>query len=444
MSLHKMTVSSQLKSANTQADIDFHSGLKNRAKMNHENENIDTKKTNYNKVIIPEDVTKEGLLEQHYGEKVKNHNENQRGKKDYWDGVQGYLDTFEGKTVGSSKNERWATASQISYFGNQDSINDLFDELEGAGISEQQIREAYTRGYEEYVLKHNEKFKTLQITRSDIHFDEATPHGHDEIVKTGHTEKGNASDSLNNAVSEHYNSYGSIKADKDKDIEAVNNFTRLRQYRSENDSIMYNSIHVHLKELATEHGLNVEFEPLRTSEVNNAQNSREYKVSKDFEKWGEDLLEQESKLAEKDKALEKISEQNKIDSEKNKKEKQDLEREKEELMTRESEITESEERVNGATDEILEKNNVLEAEKEKVDNLEADLINVFAMFTYHSTNEKHHDIRNEVIENGFINIDENTFDKALMGALDDIIEYEQKDILHDNIHEYYNDNEPEM
>src|SRR5699024_10135303 len=195
-----------------------------------------------NRVIINENTTKDEILENHYREMVGNHNKNQRGKDNYWNGVKGYLKTWEGKYVGKTKNQRWATESEISYLGNQETMNKLFDRFKDVGLSERELQDAYTRGYGNYVKRHNEEFPTLQITRSDIHFDESTPHGHDEIVPTGHTEKGRPSSTINNAISEWAGSYGIVKADKANGVKREDNRSRMRLYRDVNDSIMFDEM----------------------------------------------------------------------------------------------------------------------------------------------------------------------------------------------------------
>lgn len=268
----EITVSSQLKSANTEKDIELHSGKKNRGKFKHANEDIDQTKSHLN--VEFDLLSRDELLEKHYGEKIAKHNRNNNSESRRWD-MEKFLATFEGKKVKmkgkQTNNERWATASQISYFGSKDTLNPVLDALRDAGASQQEIINVYASGYLEYIERHNERFPTLPIYHSDIHFDETTPHGHDAIVVMGHTEKGNPSDSINNALGE---LYGYPKNFEDRRA-------NMERYRTENDMLIFDSIAPKLESLASNYGLDIKFEPIRTGQEE-CLNMREYKLKKDL------------------------------------------------------------------------------------------------------------------------------------------------------------------
>lgn len=251
----KITASSQLKSANAEKDIEFHSGKKNRGRFKHANENIDKSRTHLNAEFNVFD--RSDLLEKHYGEKITKHNKNNNSEARHWD-MNKFLATFEGKKVKmqgkETKNERWSTASQISYFGGTDSLNPVLEKIRDAGASQEEIVQAYTYGYGKYIEAHNEHFPTLPIYHSDVHFDESTPHGHDAIVVMGHTNKGNPTDSINNALGELYG------YPEDFDGKREN----MERYRWENDNLIFDAIAPELEGLAKQYGIDIEFEIFRT------------------------------------------------------------------------------------------------------------------------------------------------------------------------------------
>ena len=297
----EVTVSSQLKSANTQSEIENHSGKKNRGRFEHANEDIDKSRSHLNVELDPHD--REQLLQQHYEKTIENHNKHNNSEARRWD-LEKYLATFEGKKVRSggkeTSNERWATASQISYFGSKDTLNPVLEAIAEAGASQEEIIEAYSTGYAEYVQKHNETFKTLQIYHSDIHFDETTPHGHDAIVIMGHTQKGRASDSINNALAEHFERYPKDFRDRQENM---------RQYRDENDSMIFEAIAPRLEGLAKKYGIDIEFEPIRTGQEGSL-GYEEYKQKKDLEAREGDLQERESEMEITTKAQKRTSQKN--------------------------------------------------------------------------------------------------------------------------------------
>lgn len=157
--------------------------------------------------------------------------------------------------------------------------------MRDAGASEQEIINAYASGYREYIEQHNERFTTLPIYHSDIHFDETTPHGHDAIVVMGHTEKGNPSDSINNALGE---LYGYPKTFEDKKA-------NMERYRAENDTIMFDAIAPKLEDLASDYGLDIQFEPIRTGQEGSLS-VEEYKHKKDLEQQENALQGRQSLL----------------------------------------------------------------------------------------------------------------------------------------------------
>lgn len=290
-----LTSSSQLKSADTKSEIAHHSGKENRLKYKHANEDIDLTRTHLNVELNV--LNRDELLEMHYREKIDKHNENNRGPSRRWDTMDDFLKTFEGKKVKiggkETKNERWATMSQITFIGNKETmgfrtdknatVGELWDVLMTEGISEEDIRGAYVEGYKWYVDEHNKKFPTLPIYHSDIHFDETTPHGHDAIVVMGHTAAGNPSDSLNNALGEHYGYANDMNGRK----------RNLESYRADNDSIAILCVTRKLKELAKENGVEIEFKTERTGQTF-SMDMHNYKVRMD------EFAEREKKLDDYD------------------------------------------------------------------------------------------------------------------------------------------------
>lgn len=318
-----ITVSSQLKSANAVTDIENHSGKKNRETYAHKNDDIDQSKSHLNAEFDFYD--RRELLGEHYKDTIEKHNGNKNNKSEArrWD-LDKYLESFEGKTVKSmgkaTKNARWSTASQISYFGGKDSLNDVLEALEDAGATPEEIRAAYLSGYEEYVQLHNEKFMTLPIYHSDVHFDETTPHGHDAIVVMGHTEKGRASDSINNALGEMYGYQKTFAGNQEN----------MARYREENDGIMFDAIGSKLEALGASHGVDFKFEFLRTGQTE-SDSYEDYKKKMDFQNT-------EEKLQEKEKGLEFRSKAQKNISEKNRERKRELDTRENALSARESDL----------------------------------------------------------------------------------------------------------
>ena len=269
MATFKLTASSQLKSANTENDISHHSGKKNRQTHAHKNKDIDLTRSHLN--VEFDVLSRKELLDAHYGQRVANRKKNNNSKGS-WDSVETYLASFEGKTVGKSKkNVRWATVSQLTYVGDKDAMKGILETFKSAGVSEEEFQEAYSRGYRTYIDKHNEKFPTLPIYHSDIHFDEATPHGHDAIVVMGHTAKGLASDSLDKALGEKYG-YKEGAANKEN----------VQAYREENDALAFESITAALSSLADEKGVVIDFEFTRKGQSTSV-NSETYKRGKDLD-----------------------------------------------------------------------------------------------------------------------------------------------------------------
>lgn len=302
----QITTSSQIKSADTKSEIANHNGKENRAKYNHKNEDIDTSMSHLNAEFDFYD--RDELLEKHYREKIDKHNKNNNSAKRRWDSVDDFLKTFEGKKVKingqETDNERWATMSQISYFGGKDTLGEVIEELKDLGVDYERICETYAEGYKNYVKAHNERFTTLPIYHSDVHFDETTPHGHDAIVVMGHTAKGNPSDSFNNALGEIYG-YPKNFEGKRKNIE---------RYREENDELIFKSIAPKIAKLAKDNGLNIDFEAIRTGEEGSL-GMEEFKIVKDLERQEEELKEKRERNAKKNAEL-KIAERNLKDREK--------------------------------------------------------------------------------------------------------------------------------
>lgn len=273
MAIRDITVSSSLKSMNTESAIRNHNGNENRGKVKHENEEIDITKSHFNIEIKRRSMR--DLLHEHYDERIERHNKNNNSEARRWD-LDRFLDTFQGKTVKAgnkqSRNERWATVGQIIYLGGKDTLNPIIGEILDAGATPEEFMSAYSAGYEEYVDQHNEMFPTLPIYQSNIHFDETTPHGHDAIVVMGHTKKGLASDSLDNALGEIYG-YGSNFKDK---------ADNLKQYREDNDTIVFNCIGSKIENLALNYGLEIDLNPIRTGQEGSLDGP-EYKKKKRIE-----------------------------------------------------------------------------------------------------------------------------------------------------------------
>lgn len=290
-----MTSSSQMKSANTISDKNYHSGKENRGKIKHENEKINPELSKYNVEINKYNLR--DLQHEHYDEKIEKHNKHNNSEARRWGSKEGtleeqkesaldsFLETFEGKQMKSqgklTKNARWSTVSQIIYFGSDNTLNPFLDELEDSGASRDEIREVYSKAYENYVDKHNEEFPTLPIYSSDIHFDETTYHGHDHILAMGHTKTGNPSDSIDNALGEKYG-YGSNFQEK------VENF---KKYREENDEYIYLAMSEAFEDLAEKYDLEVEFEPIRTG-AKGGMSMEEYQRTEDLKSSEEELERQ--------------------------------------------------------------------------------------------------------------------------------------------------------
>src|SRR5699024_7383487 len=113
--------------------------------LKHKNPDIDPAFTKYNVMFDVQD--KSDLLEQHYRERIDRHNKNNNSAARRYDTMDEFLESFEGKKVKAygkqSKNERWATASQISYFGGKHSLEDIFADLTEAGMSIDELVDAY-------------------------------------------------------------------------------------------------------------------------------------------------------------------------------------------------------------------------------------------------------------------------------------------------------------
>lgn len=252
MTTYALTATAQLKSANTVTDVANHSGKENRKKYTHANKEIDQTRTDLN--VEFDFHSREELLEKHYRERIDKHNKTNNSKARRYDTMDAFLDSFEGKPVrGNKNNVRWSTLSQITYVGDKDSLGELWTDLREAGVPAEELFEAYSEGYKEYVERHNETFPTLPIYRSDIHFDETTPHGHDAIVVMGHTKGGKASDSLNNALGE---KYGYEKDNKEK----------MRLYREENDTLAFTSVTSALQAVGRAYGYEFDVELERTGQ----------------------------------------------------------------------------------------------------------------------------------------------------------------------------------
>lgn len=327
----EMTVSTQVKSDNAVSDIENHSGKKNREKFNHKNPDIDTSLSHLN--VEMDFYDREELLHKHYDEKIKKHNENNRGEKRHWD-LNKFLDTFEGKEVkmgGKSytrnPRKRWSTLCQISYFGSDEMLNPVLEAIAEAGASDEEILEAYTAGYKNYVIDHNKEFKTLPIYNSNIHFDEATPHGHDAIVVMGHTKSGNPSDSFNNALSEHYNDYPPNFKGKSK---------QMKRYRQDNDKLIMDNVGNALSDLANQYGLEIDFELLRTGEYyDDSPDSENYKKRRDEEKRAAALEKQRETVVKLTKTNNKRRDENRTEARELKNRASELDEREKGLNTRE-------------------------------------------------------------------------------------------------------------
>lgn len=296
MATIELTTSSQLKSANAESEIKHHTGKANRKIFNHENKEIDLERSDWNVEFNP--LSRDELLQEHYGERIEKHNKTNRGESRRWD-MEKFLKTIQNKPVmlngKDTGNREWETLCQITYVGDKETMGrdgELWTLLMKAGVPEAKIRDSYTKGYEEYIKEHNETFPTLPIYHSDIHFDETTPHGHDAIIPMGHTPKGRASSTLNNALGEKYGYETSMDGKK----------ANLAAYRDENDEIAFRCISGALEELAEAYNVDVTFEAVRTGQ-DFSLDVPNYKRIKD------EVQEEEAKLSEREAKLEeRISE----------------------------------------------------------------------------------------------------------------------------------------
>ncbi len=272
MTTYAMTVSTQVKSANTETDIKFHSGKENRETYAHENKNIDLERSHLN--VEFDFHSREELLEAHYGDWVRKHDMQNNSAKRRYGSVEGYLATFEGNEVlGKEKNVRWATVSQMTYVGDKETIGELWEDLSEAGATDEMLIQAYSEGYREYVEKHNETFPMLPIYHSDIHFDESTPHGHDAIVVMAVTDKtpkgkdGKPTDSFNTALGMKYGY-------------KLHNKEKMRLYREENDKLAFDSILGALQKVGEAKGMPFDTEIVRTGQTFSLDLNN-YKIVKD-------------------------------------------------------------------------------------------------------------------------------------------------------------------
>lgn len=287
MSKNEVTASTQIRSSNTETENSFHNDPEPREKLKHKNPDIDPERTPYNKMFEIQDRNE--LLEKHYRERIDKHNKNNNSAARRYDSMDEFLESFEGKKVKVggklSKNARWATASQISYFGGKDSLGDIFDQLGDAGMPFEELVEAYSEGYQEYIEKHNEKFPTLPIYKSNLHFDETTPHSHDSIVVMGHTKAGRASDSIDNALGEIYGYAPNFKG------KAKN----MSKYREDNDKILFDSVSAKLEDLGEQYGVPLDFEFIRTGQKG-SESYEDYKKNKDLAKQEADIQKNNEKM----------------------------------------------------------------------------------------------------------------------------------------------------
>lgn len=301
MATIELTTSSQLKSANAESEIENHTGKANRKIFNHENKEIDLERSDWNVEFNP--LSRDELLQEHYGDRIEKHNKTNRGESRRWD-MEKFLKTIQNKPVMSggkdTGNREWETLCQITYVGDKEAMGrdgELWTLLMDAGVPEAKIRDSYAKGYEDYVKKHNEEFKTLPIYHSDIHFDETTPHGHDAIIPMGHTKSGRASSTLNNALAEHYDNYDAAKTMQGKKA-------NLKQYREDNDEIAFLCITGALEELADEYNVDVTFEPLRTGQEFSLDVPNYKRIKDEMEEVEAELSEREAKLEERISAAE--------------------------------------------------------------------------------------------------------------------------------------------
>ena len=384
VAIYKITASSQLKSANAKTDIANHSGKENREKYAHKNPDIDPTKSKHN--VELDFYNDRELLAAHYHDKIEKRNKTNNSAARRWD-LDKCLASFEGKEVNlnskKTKNVRWATASQISYFGGKDSLGDVLKLLEGAGASPEAIREAYSSGYEEYVKGHNEKFTTLPIYHSDIHFDETTPHGHDAIVVMGHTAKGQASDSINNALGE---LYGYPTDWKGKQANMV-------RYRTENDAIMFGAIGSKLEALGEAHGLDFKFEFLRTGETG-SKTMQDYKMNREYDRIEGLLLGKNEELKEKADELQEVEQEQDIRtkaqkgiSQKNKERKRELDAREKDLNGFAGDLLDKDAAVLAREKALKEKEEELKKKEQHINSVELAVRDVVvAAIGYSSTN----------------------------------------------------------
>lgn len=418
------TVSSQLKSANAKSDIENHSGKKNRGKFKHANEEIDQSRSHLN--VEYDMYNPEELLHKHYDELIEKHNKNNNSEARRWD-LEKYLATFEGKTVKiagkETKNERWATASQISYFGSKDTLNPVLEEIMKRGASQEEVVNAYSEGYREYIEGHNERFPTLPIYHSDIHFDETTPHGHDAIVVMGHTKKGRPSDSLNNALGEIYGYKDSFKGKQ----------VNMQLYRDENDTIIFNSIAPKLKSLAKKYGLDIEFEPTRLGEEGSLSVD-EYKHKKDQERRENELNEQENRVNMRTKAQKKINEQQKEHNRELNKREKDVKAKEMAVQEQQKEL-EQQQALQIARDELLEeREKKLSIEKRKFQNTKNAVQAMFLAVSQYSKAPYDRKLRAHVAEKGIESVDPKQLIKTMEYSIVDAIESKKEKALQESVY----------
>lgn len=423
MSTIKTTTSSQIVSADTEADIKNHSGKEKRGIIKHKNEKIDSTRSHLNEVI--EVYNKDELVENHYKERVAKSDRTNNSASRRYGTVANFVKSFEGKKMRNSDGVRSATASQLSYLGNKNILNPLIEEFKENGIPEDDIRNAYTAGYTDYVMKHNEEFPTLPIYRSDIHYDETTYHGHDAIVVLGHTKGGMASDSVNNALKEQYG--------YSKSNQAV-----MEAYREDNDGIIFDSITNEFVKLAEDNNMKLDFEMIRTGKGGQSHemyqlNEEKVTIEKHFTELKKELDVEKEMSATRSKAQEKITD-------KNKKDKEDLKKEKDEISgmyadidayteVKHNELREYDktikEQLEAEKEKVRAEKEKFRIEKEKSERLENILVGAFSVITSYSNTDYDHEVRDEVLENGFKNVDEKTIDKVIGGSIMDAVKNEQ-------------------
>lgn len=402
----EVTVSSQLKSANTKSEIENHSGKKNRGRFEHANEDIDKTRSHLNVEFDVHD--REELLREHYAKTIEKHNKHNNSAARRWD-LEKYLATFEGKKVKSAgketANERWATASQISYFGSKDSLNPVLDALKDAGASQEEIVEAYASGYGDYIERHNETFKTLQIYHSDVHFDETTPHGHDALVVLGHTEKGRASDSINNALAEHYGSYPKNFKGRQENM---------KRYRDDNDEILFNAIAPKLEELAEQYGFDIEFQPIRTGQEGSLS-YEDYKRKKDYETREEELEERERAVEFTTKAQKKNS--------------QKIRERNRELNERQRDLDDREDDFNSRQASLIAKEKELEEREKKLALIKKATEEVFLGLTKYGKAPVDQKVRSQVEAEGIENVQQKPLLDAIKWSIYDAIDDKKEEML---------------